>query len=248
MRKIALTISAVALSLGAWAPAPPDDEARAILERAVKAHGGFERLSRLHADRVTTQGVLIVKDQETPFQTETTVQLPNQLRNVIRLQGEHKTVFVNIFDGDKVYFTLDGQPEKVSDTLATELRETMQLNQAIRLAPLLTDKTYTLEALGELKIDDRSALGVKVTPKSGRELRMFFSKETGLLIKTEHTIDDGGGKEVVQEEMYSNFQDVEGFRRPMKIAVFRNGKKVMEAEVVDVKYLDKVDAAEFAKP
>ena len=48
--------------------------------------------------------------------------------------------------------------------------------------------------------------------------------------------------------MYSDFQDQDGYRRPMKMAVFRNGKKVMEAEVIEVKYLDKVDAAEFAKP
>ena len=44
------------------------------------------------------------------------------------------------------------------------------------------------------------------------------------------------------------FEDVQGCRRPMKIAAYRNGKKIMEAEIVDVKYLDKVDAAEFAKP
>ncbi len=248
MRKVLLAACAAVLSLGASAPAPPDDEAQAVIERAVKAHGGFERLSRLRADRVTTQGVLIVKDQETPFTTETTVQLPNQFRNVIRLQNEHKTVFVNIVNGDKMYFTLDGQPEKVSDTLADELRETMQLNQAVRLVPLLTDRSYTLEALGEVKVDDLPALGVKATAKGRRELRLFFDKGTGLLIKTEHTIDDGAGKEVVQEEMYSDFQDQDGYRRPMKLAVFRNGKKVMEAEVIEVKYLDKVDASEFAKP
>ena len=247
MRKLLLAICA-AVSLGASAPAPPDDEARAVIERAVKAHGGFERLSRLRADRVTAQGVLIVNDHETPFQTETTVQLPNQFRNVIRLQGDHKTVFVNILNGDKMYFTLDGQPEKVSDTLAAELRETMQLNQAVRLVPLLTDKSCTLEALGEVKVDDQPAVGVKATSKGRRELRLFFDRETGLLIKTEHAIDDGAGKEVVQEEMYSDFQDVEGYRRPMKMAVYRNGKKIMEAEVTDVKYLDKVDASEFAKP
>ena len=32
---------AAAVSLGAVAPAPPDDEAQAVIERAVKAHGGF---------------------------------------------------------------------------------------------------------------------------------------------------------------------------------------------------------------
>ncbi len=248
MRTVLLGLCAAVAALGASAPAPPDDATQGVIERAIRAHGGLDRLSHLHADRVTTEGVLIVQDNETPFRTETTVQLPNQFRNVIHLLGERKTEFVNIVNGDKMYFTLDGQPQRVSDALAAELRETMQLNQAIRLVPLLTDKSYTLAPLGEVVIDDQPALGVKATAKGRRDLRLFFSKDTGLLIKTEHTIDDGAGKEVVQEEMYSDFQDVEGYRRPMKVVVFRNGKRIMEAHVVGVDYLDKVDAAEFAKP
>jgi hypothetical protein len=243
-----LLAACAAASLGAVAPAPAEDEAQAIVERAVKAHGGIDRLSRVRADRVSNQGVLVVNGRETPFTAETTVQLPNQFRNVIRLEGDRKTVFVQILNGDKIYFTIDGQPQKVDDALAAELRETMQLNQAVRLVPLLTDKAYTLESLGEVMIDDQPAVGVKATVKGRRDLRLFFSKDTGLLIKTEHPVDDGAGKEVVQEEMYSDFEDVQGFRRPMKLAVFRNGKKIMQAEVVDVKYLDKVDAGEFAKP
>jgi hypothetical protein len=247
MRKFLLAVCTAALLFGPAAAAPAD-EAQAIIERAIKAHGGLDRLSHVRADRVTNKGMLVVNGKETPFVAETTVQLPAQFRNVIHLQGERKTVFVEILNGDKVYFTIDGQPQKVDDNLAAEVRETMQLNQAIRLTPLLMDKAYTLEPLGEVTIDGQTALGVKAAAKGRREMRLFFSKETGLLIKTEHATDDGAGKEVVQEELYTNFDDVQGFRRPMKIAAFRNGKKVMEAEVVEVKYLDKTDDADFAKP
>ena len=61
-------------------------------------------------------------------------------------------------------------------------------------------------------------------------------------------MDDGAGKEVVQEEFYSDFEDVKGYKRPMKVAAYRGGKKIMEAEMTDVQYLDKVDDAEFTKP
>jgi hypothetical protein len=247
MRKILLAVFTAAVSLGA-APAPADDEAQAVIERAIKAHGGFDRLSHVRADRVKARGVLIVNGRETPFQSETTVQLPSQFRNVLQLEGDRKTVFVEVLNGDKVYFTLDGQPQKVDDNLTAELRETMQLNRAIRLVPLLTDKAYALEALGEVKVEDQPCLGVKATAKGRRELRLFFNKESGLLVKTEHPMDDGAGKEVVQEEFYSAFEDVKGYKRPKKVAAYRNGKKIMEAETTDVQYLDKVDDAEFTKP
>lgn len=247
MRKFLLAACAAALSFGP-AIAAPADEAQAIIEHAIKAHGGLERLARIHADRVMNKGFLFVNGNETPFTAETTVQLPSQFRNVIHLQGDRKTVFVQILNGDKIYFTIDGQPQKVDDNLSLEIHETMQLNQAIRLVPLLRDKAYTLEPLGEVTIDGQAALGVKATAKGRREVRLFFSKDAGLLVKTEHTTDDGAGKEVLQEELYSNFEDVQGCRRPMKLAAYRNGKKVMEAEVIEVKYLDKADDAEFVKP
>lgn len=247
MRKLLLAACAAVCSLGA-APAPADDEAQAIIERAVKAHGGFDRLSRVHADRVKNKGVLIVNGRETPFVAETTVQLPDQFRNVLQLQGDRKTVFVQVLNGDKVYLTIDGQPQKVDENLTTELRETMRLNQAIRLVPLLTDKAYKLEPLGEVKVEDQPCLGVKASAKGRRDVRLFFNKESGLLVKTEHGLDDGAGKEAVQEEYYSDFEDVKGYKRPMKVAAYRNGKKIMQAEMTDVQYLDKVDDAEFTKP
>ena len=248
MRKLLLAACAAALFVGNAVAAPADDEARAIIERAIKAHGGFDRLSRVRADRVKCKGVLILNDKETPFTSETTVQPPNQFRNVFELQGPRKAVFVEILDGDKVLFSIDGQPQKVDDGLATEVRETMQLNRVIRLVPLLTDKAYTLQPLGEVKIEDQPALSVKAAAKERREVRLFFNKANGLLIKTEHLMEDDAGKKVVQEEFYGDFKDDQGYKRPMKITAYRNGKKIMEADILDVKYLDKVDEEEFTKP
>ncbi len=247
MRKHLFTACTVVLFVGNVVAAP-DDEARAIIERAIKAHGGFDRLSRVRADQVRCKGALIVNDKQTPFTSETTVQPPNQFRNVFELEGVRKAVFVQIFNGDRVLFSIDGQPQKVDDGLATELRETMQLNRIMRLVPLLTDKAYTLQPLGEVKIESQPALAVKATAKGCREVRLFFNKANGLLIKTEHFMDDDAGKTVMQEEFYADFRDDQGYKRPMKITAYRNGKKIMEAEVLDVKYLDKVDEEVFTKP
>ena len=36
--------------------------------------------------------------------------------------------------------------------------------------------------------------------------------------------------------------------RPVRVSAYREGKKVMQAELLEVKYLDKVDDDEFAIP
>jgi hypothetical protein len=248
MRKLTLSAVSAVLLFGWVGAVRAEETAQDIVLRAVKAHGGEERLSRVRADKVKVKGTFFVADKETPFTGETTVQLPNQFRNLMQLTGDHKVTLLQILNGEKVYVTIDGQPQKVEPTAVAEMRETMQVDRVVRLVPLLTDKAYTLEALGESKIGDDAVLGVKASRKGAKDVVLYFNKDSALLVKTEHSTDDGSGKVVLQEEYYSDFRDVEGYKRPLKIIAYRGGKKIMEAELVEVKYLDKVDESEFAKP
>jgi hypothetical protein len=233
-------------------PALAQETPRAIIERAIAAHGGAERLSRLRADKVSLQGKIVIpgKDGPVSFTADLTLQLPGRFKQVARVnEGADKShTIVQIVDGDKVLVALDSQPQQLPPSALTELRLTMDLQRAARLVPLLTDPTYQLTALSEEKVNNRQALGVKVSGKAHKDVRLYFDRDTGLLIKTEHTRDDGNGREVLQEEFYGDFKDFGGFRRWTRIAAFRDGKKVMEAGLLDVKYFDKIDDAEFTKP
>jgi hypothetical protein len=228
---------------------PAQDTARAIVERAATAHGGLGRLARLRADRIQVKGNVIIEDKETPFTAETTVQLPGQFKNVMTVTtSKGRVTLVQILNGDKVLVTLDGQPQKVEGTAISEMRDTFALNRAIRLAPLLMERNYDLATLDEVKVGDRPALGVRVTARGQRELKLYFDKETNLLVKTEHMLEGPDGKTSKQEVFYGDFRDLGGYKRPLKLAAYRDGKKVMEAEIVDVKYLDRLDEEEFSKP
>ena len=46
----------------------------------------------------------------------------------------------------------------------------------------LTDKTYPLTGAGEAKVNDRPAVGVKVTARGHRDVTLYFDKESGLLL------------------------------------------------------------------
>ncbi len=253
MRTFAYVLGA-ALLLAPARPAAAQETPRATVERAIKAHGGTERLSQVRADKVRVKGTLIAAGKPAPFTAETMVQLPAQYKSVIEVIVEgRKRVLSHLVNGDKVVVTIDGQPQKVDPAALAEVRETMMLDQAVRLVPLLADRNFNLAPLGEEKVNDRTVVGVKVTSRGRKELRMYFDKETGLLIKTEHPLDAPGQagaarKEVRQEEFYSEFKDIEGFRRPTKMVVLRDGRKLMEAELVDVKYFAHIDNAEFEKP
>lgn len=249
---------AVAVGMAAWfvlaAPAAPapEDIARAIVERAIRAHGGEAVLARQRADRVQLQGTIYVPQGPTSFSAETLVQLPGQFKNVLRIttRDKREVTVMQLLNQDKVTVLIDGKPQKVDPAVSYELRVKLWLDRAIRLVPLLRDRAFDLAPLEDIKVNDRQASGVRVTVRGrkGPELRLYFDKELSLLVKSEHVLEDGEGKQLREEHYYGNFKEVSGCLRPFKVQAYRGGKKVMEAELTDVKSYDKIDESEFAPP
>jgi len=88
-----------------------------------------------------------------------------------------------------------------------------------------------------------------VTAKGHNDVSLWFDKESGLLVKIERQVyDDASMQEVGQEEHLSDYRDVSGVQTAMKLVWHRDGKKVVEIQYTDVRYPEKIDAAEFAKP
>jgi hypothetical protein len=249
MRTVLVSTGMVVWFQGVCLAAPAPDAAQAIVAQAIKAHGGEEVLARLRADKVRFKGQLILRGHAIPFTAETTVQLPSQYKTVIELNGEGgKHTIVHIVNGDKVFVTIDSEPKKLDPAALSEIRNALDLQRALRLVPLLMDRSYQLTALPEDKVNDRPAVGVLVTAKGRKDLKMYFDRELGLLVKTEHALEDGSGKQVQQMEFYGDFKDFRGHKRATRVKTFRDGKPVMEAELLDAKYFDRIDDSEFAKP
>src|SRR4051794_7527394 len=78
---------------------------RAVIEKAVQAHGGAEQLARLKALRIKSKGTvaLLPGGESVAFAGETTAQMPGQIKNVMEFEymGKKRTL-VQVIDGDKV--------------------------------------------------------------------------------------------------------------------------------------------------
>jgi hypothetical protein len=225
------------------------EDARAIIAKAVKAHGGEEKLAKLRADRVQVKGKLYLGEMEIPFTGETLVQLPGQFKNVMNMtfMGKNRSI-VQVLNGDKGWLSIDGQMKEPDAAALNVMKETLYMDQLVRLTPLLKGQEYQLTPLKETKVQDKPAVGVKVASKGHKDASLYFDKESGLLVKAEYKTVNNQQKEVSQEEFFSDFKEVGGFKRPMKVVAFQGSKKLMEAEITDVKYPDKIADSEFAKP
>ena len=242
MRKILGVGLAAGLAL-AFAGALRADEPREIIDRAIKAAGGEEKLAKFKCHTWSAKGKYYGMGEGLDYTAEYAVQFPDKIK------VEIKNVFTLVLNGDKGWMKMgDDAKEMEADQLA-EQKEQQYAGYLTTLLPL-RDKAFTLTSLGEVKAGDRPAVGVKVSSKGHQDVNLYFDKETNLLAKGEWNVkaQEQGGKEVMQETLYGDYKDVEGAKIPMKIMINREGKKFVEAENSDLKPVDKLDENTFAKP
>lgn len=203
----------------------------------------------IRADQVKIKGFLYVKDQKIPFIADTSVQLPGQLKNIMKVQMPQKeSTLVQVLNGDKAWVRINGMTQAADPKDLVQMQEMMNMDRVVRLVPLLQGNAYRLTDLGESKAQGGPVVGVRVTAKGHRDIRLYFDKASGLLVKTEHTVSNENRQDVPQEETYSDFKDLNGYRRPTRVSAYRNGEKFMEGELIDVKQFDKIPDTEFGQP
>ena len=136
----------------------------------------------------------------------------------------------------------------IDDKTKSEIKEQVYAEMIAGLT-LFQDKALQLSPLGEVNFEGRPTLGIRVSSKGHRDVNVYFDKENGLLIKLEsRAVDLGSGQEVSQEKVFSDYKVIDGIMRPRKVVIFQDGKKLLDVQVIELKFLDRLDDSVFAKP
>jgi len=203
--------------------AAEQDDAKNIIDKAIKAHGGQEKLTKLKAVTMRLKGTLHQPGGDVPFTGESSPKV--RTKAGLALDGEingMKFTFVRVLSQDKGWHKINDDTQELNADQLAEAKEEAYESWSATLAPL-HDKVFAFSSLGEVQVEDRPAVGVRVK-------------------------DEASGMEVNQESTYSDFKDVDGIKEATKIVVRRDGKPFVEATVDQVKREEKVDDSIFAKP
>lgn len=224
------------------------EDARAIIEKAIQAHGGEAKLSRLKMVVSKAKGTVKL-GAEVPFTRETVWQWPDRLKNAVRLATDSPTTLVEAISGDESWSLRDGTRRPLDGAKRDELRAQAHVRRLLLLTPLLHEKSYELSTLDKSRIDDRPAVGVHVACPGERDVKLYFDADTGRLAKMERRVyDEAAKKESRQEELFSDYQDIDGVPTAMKQIWRRDGKKGLEMTFSEVRYPAHLDAELFADP
>jgi len=247
-RLLGALVVAVLSGLGSQTRAD-DAGANAILDKAIKALGGEEKLSKAKAATWKAKGTISFNGNENQFSSQMTID------GLDRFRSEFEGTFngndvkgVTVLNGDKGWRKFgDNGMELDEDGVANEKRR-LYLQVVPATLVSLKGKDFKVETAGEEKVGDKPALGLKVKGPDGKEFTLYFDKESGLPVKLVATVMGFGGEEFTQETTYSTYKEFDGIKHATKTESKRNGEKFVETELVDFKLLDKVDPKTFDDP
>lgn len=246
MRVILLVCVALGILAGSMGRSVAQDTPNALIEKSIQAHGGEQNLAKLKTASVKARGTYSLS-AEIAVTMETVYQLPGRFKKIEELElAGNKVTVITVLNGNKGWANAKGQTTELDAKLVTELKEGINHIRVMSLTPL-RDKPFQLSPLGEMKVNGRPALGIKVAVGGYRDIKVYFDKQTGLIAKLERRA-SFAGKEGTMEITFLDYQEYDGLKYPKKATVHADGKKLLEYETTELKFLDKVADNTFAKP
>lgn len=227
-------------------------EAQRIVQKAIQAHGGEANVTKLRTMRVKLEGTSYgeLGQPNSPVTIEHIWQLPNRHRSSFSFNlMPTKLRYIQVIDGAKGWKQLDDdETEDLSDDLLAELAE-QKYAESLDCLRFLRDKATELSLIDEIKVGDKPAVGVLVKAKARRDVKLYFDKTSGLLVKRQHSLfDTGAGDGSNEEVIFSDFQEKLGIKHYMRIIVLNEGIKTLDARVTEIEFFKKLDSKVFAKP
>jgi hypothetical protein len=234
-------------------PAPAQDDAKKIIDKAIAAHGGMDTLKKYKAAKSTIAGEMTVGGMDMTYTGSTASEFPGKWKLTVEtsVMGQ-KIDVLHVVNGDKVkqkvtFGGMDVSPP--GDEAKDEARETAMMHGIELIYPLLDEKKFSLKAEADGEVNGKKAAVIKATIlDNSKTVTLSFDKESGLLVKTQRKGKSGDGmnKEVDEESFLSDYKKVNGVMSAHKLVVHHDGTKFMTCTMSDVEVLESLPAKTFA--
>jgi hypothetical protein len=225
-------------------PKAPDtpEAAQKILDKFIQAVGGAQALSKLNG--YTAKGTYSGFD--TDFQkvpAEIFGKAPNQRSTVNHLAGGDNTA---TFDGSQAWIAAGDKPEPLITLTGGDL-DGARMDADVSFPTLLKqDLTNLHVGFPSVALDGHATQVVEGTAANGTQVKLFFDKTTGLLVRQARFMDTAVGLTPLHVD-YSDYRLVSGVKIPFHLAMtWVDGQST--TELTSVQLNASVAAEKFMKP
>jgi hypothetical protein len=247
--RASLLVAGLLLALLSSPVRADEKQAKAILDKAIKAIGGEAKLAKATAFTWKAKGTISFGGNDSEFTTQSTAEGLDRYHSVFEGEfGGNKVKGVTVVNGTKgwrKFGDMGGEMDKKA--LANEKRNLYLQLTPITLVPL-KGKGFKIDTAGEEKVGDKPALVLEVTGPDNKKFKLFFDKESSLPVKLVAKVIGFRGEEFTQETTLGGYKDFGGIKKATKIENKRDGETFLKQQITEFKTLDKVPAKTFDEP
>jgi len=239
------------LVLASFGRSGEEKDLRAVINKAIAASGGEETLAKFGAETMKGTGKYYGLGEAIDYTIEIATQKNQQFRVGMDMRVMNFDVkIVVVVNGDKGWEKINNDVKEIPADVLAEHKEQLHCQAVVNLLPL-KDKAYKLSTIGDVKVGDLPAVGIRVSKDGRRDVNLYFDKEKGALIKSEYMVKDPkttGDKEMTQASLYSEYKEFQGTRQPTRLIVERDGKMFTDTQLTEYQPLEKIDDGTFDRP
>jgi zinc protease len=215
--------------------------ARLLLDRAIAAKGGLQRLRAIRS--ITAATSTLVMSPGVEAEATTYLVYPDRVRIDTTLQGVKS---LQVYDGDRAWVR---DPSGVHDVPADATRNLKVSLQRNPISLLLAADRGTVRArlLPDIK-DDTGTLR-RALEVSGTDLDpvvLYVDPNTGLISKEAYVA--GGTGQPLIEELFSDYRPVDGVQVAYLTTIRRGGQPILEQRVRDITINGPLESTLFERP
>src|SRR5689334_9659066 len=203
-----------------------EDDATAVVDKAIQALGGEEKLGKLKAASWSTKGTISFNGSDNPVSMHFTAQGLDHVRTEFEGEfGGMEIKAVTVLAGDKGWRSFGGNVTPLDkDALAGEKRTAYLTLVPVILLPLKGSE-FKLAAAADEQVNGKPAAVIQVTAPDGKDFKLYFDKESGLPVRLIAKVLGFMGDEFTQDTTFSDYKEMGGVRRASKISSKRDGEK-----------------------
>jgi outer membrane lipoprotein-sorting protein len=215
-----------------------------IVNKALAARGGVEKIKAVQSERVTGR-ISFTGGLGGTFVLE--LKRPRKMRLEIAVEGQKA---IRSYDGKSAGWMINPFAEN-KDVQPMPEEELKSISEESDFdGPLVDYKTKgnQIELVGKEEFDDKPVYRLKLTNKNGDVRFYFFDAASFVLVKWEgiRRIED---KEFPWESLFSDYRDVQGLKYPFQIEQGSPGTEIKQNLVTEKIEIDpQIDDSRFGKP
>jgi hypothetical protein len=222
---------------------PEPGTAAAILRRVITVKGGLAALKRVQT---------VVADSQTTFRmgqgplfstTRTYVVYPDKFRVDAKISGSD---VIQAYNSGSAWVK---DPTGVHDA-STAMRSDFAASVQRDIIPLLiaaAEGHAEIRLLADATVENVTFKVLEVTGPRLPPVRLFVNDQM-LVVRQTYNTAGPDGRLVQADELFSDYQTIEGIRIPFKAVVLRGGQPILERTLTRVVINGSVDAQLFERP